>query len=362
MKTILVLLDGLNYRVAHDAMGYLQAECAAGRGRLYLLESELPSLSRPLYECILTGVTPVESGVVHNHVSRLSHQQSVFHYARAAGLTTAAAAYHWFSELYNRTPFDAARDRHTDAPELPIQHGHFYYDDGYPDSHLFDDAESLRLRHQPDFLLVHPMNIDDAGHRFGLSSPQYRNAARRADGSLSRYLPEWLAAGYQVLVTADHGMNDDRSHGGVLPEERQCRCSCSARASARRRRSAANRAVRHDLRSAAGAARQAALPGVAGAGCAMNGKTKWIAALCLLPFIVLFGAFQIAPLVWIAVHSFSARAAAGDGATMSISSPRRSTCRPFSSRWRSAVVERLRLADCVSGQLLAAPARPDQIS
>jgi len=34
----------------------------------------------------------------------------------------------------------------------------------------------------------------------------------------------------------------------------------------------------------------------------MNGKTKWIAALCLLPFIVLFGAFQIAPLVWIAVQ------------------------------------------------------------
>ncbi|MGO3395785.1 MAG: alkaline phosphatase family protein, partial [Serratia proteamaculans] len=69
MKTILVLLDGLNYQVAHDAMGYLQAECAAGRGRLYQLESELPSLSRPLYECILTGVPPVESGVVHNQVS-----------------------------------------------------------------------------------------------------------------------------------------------------------------------------------------------------------------------------------------------------------------------------------------------------
>ncbi|MCE9941692.1 ABC transporter permease, partial [Serratia liquefaciens] len=29
-------------------------------------------------------------------------------------------------------------------------------------------------------------------------------------------------------------------------------------------------------------------------------KAKWIAALCLLPFILLFGAFQIAPLVWIA--------------------------------------------------------------
>lgn len=33
-------------------------------------------------------------------------------------------------------------------------------------------------------------------------------------------------------------------------------------------------------------------------------KAKWIAALCLLPFILLFGAFQIAPLVWIAVSSF----------------------------------------------------------
>lgn len=86
---------------------------------------------------------------------------------------------------------------------------------------MFEDAESLRLRHQPDFLLIHPMNIDDAGHRHGLSTPQYRNAARHADGLLSRWLPGWLAAGYQVMVTADHGMNDDRSHGGILPEERQ---------------------------------------------------------------------------------------------------------------------------------------------
>ncbi|OIV47475.1 nucleotide pyrophosphatase [Sodalis sp. TME1] len=221
MKTILVVLDGLSYVVAYDTMGYLHGECAAGRGRLYLLTCELPSLSRPLYECILTGVPPVQSGVVHNDVIRLSHHRSIFHYARAAGLTTAAAAYHWVSELYNRAPFNAAEDRHTLAPALPIQYGHFYHADHYPDSHLFEDAESLRLRHQPDFLLIHPMNIDDAGHRHGLSTPQYLNAARNADGLLSRWLPGWLAGGYQVIVTADHGMNDDRSHGGILPEERQ---------------------------------------------------------------------------------------------------------------------------------------------
>jgi predicted AlkP superfamily pyrophosphatase or phosphodiesterase len=221
MKSILVVLDGLNYQVAREAMGYLQAQCAAGRGRLYQLECELPSLSRPLYECILTGIIPVDSGIVNNAVSRLSHQRSVFHYARDAGLTTAAAAYHWVSELYNRSPFEAARDRHTQDVTLPIQYGHFYYDDSYPDSHLFDDGESLRLNYQPDFLLIHPMNIDDAGHQFGLNSPQYRNKARVVDGVLSRYLGGWLDAGYQVMVTSDHGMNDDRSHGGILPQERQ---------------------------------------------------------------------------------------------------------------------------------------------
>ncbi len=220
-KVILVILDGLNYEVARHALGHLQAYCGAERAALYKLECELPALSRPLYECILTGTRPIDSGVVHNQVVRLSNQRSIFHYARAAGLSTAAAAYHWVSELYNRAPFKAVRDRHTDDLELPIQHGHFYYADHYPDSHLFADAESLRLRHSPNFLLVHPMNIDDAGHKHGLDSAQYRNSARVADILLADYLQGWLDAGYQVLVTADHGMNNDRSHNGLLAEERE---------------------------------------------------------------------------------------------------------------------------------------------
>ncbi|WP_416422946.1 alkaline phosphatase family protein [Pseudomonas sp. App30] len=220
-KTLLVLLDGLSHQVAEHAMGHLQAYVGAGKAALYQLECELPALSRPLYECILTGVAPIDSGVVHNNVSRLSNQRSVFHYASAAGKVTAAAAYHWVSELYNRSPFNAARDRHTQAPQLPIQFGHFYWADNYPDSHLFADGEDLRLKHQPDFLLIHPMNIDDAGHKHGLDSAQYRNSARGADVILADYLQGWLDASYQVLITADHGMNNDRSHNGLLPEERQ---------------------------------------------------------------------------------------------------------------------------------------------
>lgn len=190
-NVILVVLDGLSYQVAQHALGHLLAYCQAGRAALYKLDCALPALSRPLYECILTGVPPIDSGIVHNDVVRLSNQRSVFHYARDAGLT------------------------------LPIQHGHFYYADHYPDSHLFADADSLRQRYQPNLLLVHPMNIDDAGHKHGLDSPQYRNSARMADVLLAEYIQTWLEAGYQILVTADHGMNADRSHNGLLPEERE---------------------------------------------------------------------------------------------------------------------------------------------
>ncbi len=219
-KVVLIVLDGLEYSVGEQCMGFLQAMREKGRATLYSMQSELPSMSRPLYEAILTGVTPVDSGIVNNDINRLSNQQSIFHLARGADLTTAAAAYHWVSELYNRSPYSAKRDRITLDPKLPIQYGSFYHLDHYPDDHLFADAQWLLNTYDPDFLLIHPMNIDDAGHKAGWDSAKYRNTARHADIVLSEYLPQWLEQGYQVIVTADHGMNNDHSHGGILTEER----------------------------------------------------------------------------------------------------------------------------------------------
>lgn len=219
-KVILVLIDGLAWSVARECTGYLSGLMAADRASCYRLRCELPSLSRPLYECILTGVRPVDSGVVHNQVTRLSDQQSIFHLAHAAGLRTAAAAYHWVSELYNRSPWQPICDRHTHDESLPIQHGVFYFKDHYPDEHLFIDAEWLRRQYDPHFLLIHPMNVDDAGHQAGLDSAEYRNQARYMDMILSEFIPAWISEGYQVVITSDHGMNNDHTHGGVL----DCEC------------------------------------------------------------------------------------------------------------------------------------------
>jgi predicted AlkP superfamily pyrophosphatase or phosphodiesterase len=220
-KVIFIVLDGLNNTVAQQCLGYCNALIESKQASYYTITSELPSLSRPLYECLLTGVRPVDSGIVSNHISRLSKETSIFKLATKSGLTTAAAAYHWVSELYNISPYKPVRDRITNDPSLPIQHGLFYHADHYPDDHLFIDAEALRYQYDPDFLLIHPMNIDDAGHKFGLDSPEYRNTARRADMILSHFIPDWIDAGYQLIITSDHGMNNDKTHGGTLAEERQ---------------------------------------------------------------------------------------------------------------------------------------------
>jgi len=209
---VFVLLDGLAAATARRCMSYLQSQEASGAARYAELQSELPPLSRPIYATLLCGLRPAESGIVRNDDARLCPAPTIFARAHAAGLTTAAAAYHWISELCNAAPFAPERDRLTDDDALPIRHGVFYSTDAYPDEELFNDAACLLLRHNPHLLLVHSMGIDNTGHLHGAESAAYRDAARNADGLLARWLPEWTAAGYAVLITSDHGMDAEGRH------------------------------------------------------------------------------------------------------------------------------------------------------
>ncbi|TVY01397.1 alkaline phosphatase family protein [Cohnella terricola] len=219
-RLITVVLDGLRYDAARRCLGYMEHLVERGEAFCYQVKSELPSLSRPLYEVLLTGTAASKNGITANHIVRLSKERSVFHLAREAGLTTAAAAYHWVSELYNSAPFNPLIDRHQHDEGKPIQHGAFYFEDHYPDSHLFADAEYMRRSHDPHFLYIHSMNIDDAGHKFGGDSQGYDMAVRTADGILATLVPLWLSEGYRIVVTSDHGMNARGHHGGTAPEER----------------------------------------------------------------------------------------------------------------------------------------------
>lgn len=217
-RIVFVILDGLRYDAARSCLGFMEALVAAGEAQVYRVVSELPSISRPLYATLLTGKAPVEHGIASNADVRRLEVSSVFSLARRAGLTTAAAAYWWFSELYNEAPFHPSH-RLTERPDRNIQQGLFYWSDEYPGDHTFADADALIGRAGPDFVLVHPSNVDDAGHKHGGDSVGYRNAVRASSAHLSLFVPRWRALGYTVLVTSDHGMHADGQHGGPTEAE-----------------------------------------------------------------------------------------------------------------------------------------------
>ncbi|MDF2681501.1 MAG: nucleotide pyrophosphatase [Brevibacillus sp.] len=219
-KVIVVVVDGMQYQAAITQMGYLNHLVEKGKAARYLVKSELPSLSRPLYEVLLTGTPSSVNGITSNQAVRLSGQKSIFHLTKEHGLRNAAAAYYWVSELYNRAPFHYVEDRFQHDMEKAIQYGRFYFDDNYPDSHLIIDGEALRREVDPHFLYIHSMGVDNAGHLFGSDSKQYRGSVIAVDTILAQLLPIWMEEGYTIIVTSDHGMNTDGNHGGTGDDER----------------------------------------------------------------------------------------------------------------------------------------------
>jgi predicted AlkP superfamily pyrophosphatase or phosphodiesterase len=219
-KVILVLSDALRYDVAKDNMGFLGHLVETKQASLYKIVGELPSMSRPMYETIHTGTPSSEHGVVANSIIRLSKMPNIFKSVSEAGKVTAAAAYGWYSELYNRAPYNRIDDKEVDDSSLAIQHGRFYLEDDFPDIELFENAALLIRKFSPDYLLLHPMGMDYHGETFGSDSKEYRNHAIYQDSKLAPLIIEWRELGYTIFVTGDHGINKDGGHGGTTPEQR----------------------------------------------------------------------------------------------------------------------------------------------
>lgn len=218
-KLILIVLDGLNSKTAYANMGFLESLVNNNICSAYTVKSELPAMSRPLYETIHTGLPVYKHGILNNECQNKSNFENIFSIVKKAGGLTAACAYLWVSELYNKTPFNFKTDRFFTDGKSNITLGSFYWEDNYPDSHLFADANYFISNYSPDYLLLHSMNIDDLGHKFGGDSKEYGYGALKADIEISKYLFEWQPLGYNILITADHGMNQNHYHNGPADEE-----------------------------------------------------------------------------------------------------------------------------------------------
>ncbi|MGB7321508.1 MAG: alkaline phosphatase family protein, partial [Albidovulum sp.] len=70
-----------------------------------------------------------------------------------------------------------------------------------------------------DYGMLHTCTLDSMGHRFGHDCIQMDLACFKLDGQLAPYITRWLKAGYEVIVTADHGQSKRGHHGGAGPDQ-----------------------------------------------------------------------------------------------------------------------------------------------
>ncbi|MFC2969571.1 alkaline phosphatase family protein [Acidimangrovimonas pyrenivorans] len=223
-KLLLIILDGVPYANWRRYFGNLEGWVASGEARVWKMRAVLPSTSACCYASIHTGVTPQVHGVTSNEtIFRLS-QPDVFGQVRKAGGVTGAVAHSFWSAFFNRAPFDMVRDIEYDEPESDsINHGRFHTMTGYglinqmtpSDADLFATLTMLCERHGLDYGMLHTCTLDSMGHRFGHDCTEMDYSCAMMDAMLAAFLPRWRAAGYEVIVTADHGQSIRGHHGGA---------------------------------------------------------------------------------------------------------------------------------------------------
>jgi len=221
-KLLLIILDGLPYRNWKPFMGNLEGWVQSGDARVWKMRSVLPSTSACCYASIHTGVPPQVHGILSNEVRFKVEQPDIFGEVSKAGGKTGAVTHSYWSEFFNRYPFDMVNDIEYDEPGSPITHGRFHTMTGYnhknqmtpSDVDLFATLTMLCVRHGIDYGILHTCTLDSMGHRYGHDCGEMDHALYAMDAMLAAYLPHWLKMGYEVIVTADHGQTNRGHHGG----------------------------------------------------------------------------------------------------------------------------------------------------
>ena len=85
-KLIFVLVDALGLDTATKHFGFLEHMAEAGQAAKYRLIGQLPAISRPMYETLLTGVAVFRHGVTSNSTCRRSRFPNLFSMTKQAGM------------------------------------------------------------------------------------------------------------------------------------------------------------------------------------------------------------------------------------------------------------------------------------
>jgi predicted AlkP superfamily pyrophosphatase or phosphodiesterase len=226
-RLLLIVLDGVPWRNWRRLMGNLEGWVQSGEARVWKMRSVLPSTSACCYASIHTGVPPQEHGILSNENRFRVALPDIFSEVAKAGGTTSAVTHSYWSEFFNRFPFDPVGDLEYDEPAGPIHHGRFHTMTGYnavnqmtpSDVDLFATLTMLARRFAIDYGILHTCTLDSMGHRFGHDCIEMDHAVYAMDAMLAAFLPLWRKAGYEVIVTADHGQTGRGHHGGHEDEQ-----------------------------------------------------------------------------------------------------------------------------------------------
>jgi hypothetical protein len=187
-----VLIDGMRVDEAERLASWRSLR--AWKGQLSL---PLPTLSRPFYHMLLTGIPPDGSGLRSNRFEQRARHDSVADRVRAAGGSVFIVADNldWLSRMYG--PVDGS----TAAGSI----------DGPLDGWIarWRDAAA------PSLLVVHATKTDSTAHASGIHSPAHHAELARADAMLARVA---AADSDALFVLADHGHLARGGHGGPEPE------------------------------------------------------------------------------------------------------------------------------------------------
>jgi hypothetical protein len=198
-RVVLVMIDGLRLDASY---GRPFLDSLRARGVDARAAASFPSFSHPGYVAIVTGVPPRDSGVRNNVYPWAVPLDNLMRRARAAGL-----------EVAYLSPDDGG---------LPRMFPHDF-DAGAiaPWTGGFEQAVRGTLAGNAQLVMLWIVTVDDAGHRFGAATPEYRDAARRVDATLGEVLGQGSPLDLTqdtIVVIADHGHVDRGGHGGLEPE------------------------------------------------------------------------------------------------------------------------------------------------
>lgn len=201
-RLVLVIVDGLREDAARE-MGTLNT--LQGFGSDYALVTPQPSLSYPNWTAILTGAPHDVTGVTTNWYERRVEVPTLLDDALEAGRRTVVVGPEDLQVLYDVERADGVQLR-----EWP--------EGGYLTGTLVDDTLRLAEAHDPEFALLHLPDIDEAGHDFGGTSPEYAEVVRKVDVDLSRLVAGMSDARTAFVIVGDHGHIDAGGHGGWEPD------------------------------------------------------------------------------------------------------------------------------------------------